>query len=211
MNHHVTIIDYGMGNLLSVYRALEHIGSSITMSSDPAVIKKAKRLILPGVGAFGDGMAGLKKRGLVDVILEQSLNDIPLLGICLGAQMLLDTSEEFGRHNGLGLIPGEVRAIPVTNTDNQPLRIPNVGWSDLHTAHNHPLLDALPANSAMYFVHSYQCQLRDSSSLIGHCDFGGHSITAMFGHEQITGCQFHPEKSGAAGLHILRNFIEGKT
>ena len=208
MNHHVTIIDYGMGNLLSVYRALEHIGSSITMSSDPAVIKKAKRLILPGVGAFGDGMAGLKKRGLVDVILEQSLNDIPLLGICLGAQMLLDTSEEFGRHSGLGLIPGEVRAIPATNIDNQPLRVPNVGWADLHTEKDHPLLDALPAKSAMYFVHSYQCQLRDSSNLISHCDFGGHSITAMFGNEHITGCQFHPEKSGTAGIHILRNFVE---
>lgn len=208
MNNHVTIIDYGMGNLLSVYRALEHIGSSITMSSDPAAIKKARRLILPGVGAFGDGMAGLKKRGLVDVILEQSLSGIPLLGICLGAQMLLDTSDEFGRHSGLGLIPGEVRAIPVTNTDNQPLRVPHIGWADLNTANSHPLLDALPARSAMYFVHSYQCHLRDNSNLISHCDFGGHSLTAMFGHEQITGCQFHPEKSGPAGLHILRNFVE---
>jgi glutamine amidotransferase len=208
MNQQATIIDYGMGNLLSVYRALEHIGSSITVSSDPAVIKKAKRLVLPGVGAFGDGMAELKKRGLIDVILERSLNGTPLLGICLGAQMLLDASEEFGQHNGLGLIPGEVRAIPTTNTDNQPLRVPNVGWADLHTTNNHPLLDALPTKSAMYFVHSYQCQLRDSRNLISHCDFGGHAITAMFGHEHITGCQFHPEKSGAAGLHILRNFVE---
>jgi len=208
MSTGVTVIDYGMGNLLSVCRALEHVGTDVTLSSDPDVIMQATRLVLPGVGAFGDGMKELGRRGLIEPIRKRASDNTPLLGICLGAQMLLDSGEEFGHHQGLGLIHGEVRTIPITNTSGQPLKVPHVGWSDLHVDKSHPLLETLPPESAVYFVHSFQCLPQDKQDLIGHCDLGGHAITAMISHGQITGCQFHPEKSGPVGLHILRNFLE---
>lgn len=204
----VTIIDYGMGNLLSVCRALEYVGATVTLSSDPEDIQRASRLVLPGVGAFGDGMAELKRRGLIEPIVQRTGDGVPLLGICLGAQMLLDASEEFGRHQGLGLIHGEVRAVPTTGTNGQALKVPHVGWADLVYEDEHPFLKDIPANSAVYFVHSFQCHPSDDHDLIGHCDFGGHRLSAIIGHGQIIGCQFHPEKSGPVGLCILKNFME---
>jgi glutamine amidotransferase len=208
MSAGVTVIDYGMGNLLSVCRALEHVGADVTLSGDPEIILQSERLVLPGVGAFGDGMAELERRQLIEPIRKRTADNTPLLGICLGAQMLLDNSEEFGNHNGLELIHGQVRAIPTTDTSGQPLKVPHVGWSDLHIDQPHPLLEGLPPESAVYFVHSFQCLPQDKRDLIGHCNLGGHAITAMISHGRITGCQFHPEKSGPVGLHILRNFLE---
>ena len=211
MKPQVTVIDYGMGNLLSVCRALEHIGAAVTLSSDPSIIRQAQRLLLPGVGAFADGMAELGQRKLIAPIQQCADADVPLLGICLGAQMLLDASEEFGQHRGLGFIGGDVRAIPTTDTSGQPIKVPHVGWADLHSDHHHPLLSGLPVDSAVYFVHSYQCHLQDSNDLISHCDVGGHQLTAIIGRDNISGCQFHPEKSGPVGLQILRNFLEQST
>lgn len=203
----VTVIDYGMGNLLSVCRALEHVGATVTLSSDPDDIARAERLLLSGVGAFGNGMAELDRRGLIEPIRRRAAAGTPLLGICLGAQMLLDSSEEFGEHRGLGLIPGEVRAIPTQDTEGHPLKVPHVGWADLYGVRPHPLLDGVASETAVYFVHSYQCHPRDSDHLISHCDFGGHRLNAMIGYGNITGCQFHPEKSGPTGLRILSNFL----
>ncbi|ALP52644.1 hypothetical protein Tel_05500 [Candidatus Tenderia electrophaga] len=208
MKPEVTVIDYGVGNLLSVCRALEHLGAAVTLSDSPTTIQQAQRLLLPGVGAFGDGMAGLHERRLVEPIRHAIDNGTPLLGICLGAQLLLDCSEEFGEHRGLGLIPGEVRAIPSSDGDGRPLKVPHVGWADLHSECGHPLLQGLPAASAVYFVHSYQCRPSDQRDLIGYCDFGGHRLTAMIGHGRVIGCQFHPEKSGPVGLQFLHNFLE---
>lgn len=207
MGSKVTVIDYGMGNLLSVCRALEHLGAEVTLSHEPDVIVQADKLILPGVGAFGDGMNELNKRGLSDVLRDKANDGTPILGICLGAQMLLDSSEEFGSHQGLGLIPGRVLAIPTTDTEGRPLKVPHVGWSDLDTDHNHPLLKGIPTPSAVYFVHSFQCHPNDENDLITHCLLGGHKITAMVAHANIAGCQFHPEKSGPVGLRILANFL----
>jgi glutamine amidotransferase len=204
----VTVIDYGMGNLLSVCRALEHVGATVTLSSNPEDIQQASRLVLPGVGAFGDGMAELQRRGLIEPIQQRVRDGIPLLGICLGAQMLLDVSEEFGEHQGLGLIHGEVRAVPATGIDGQALKVPHVGWANLGFDREHPLFKDIPLNSAVYFVHSFQCRPSDDHDLIGHCDFGGHRLSAMIGHGQISGCQFHPEKSGPVGLCMLKNFLE---
>jgi glutamine amidotransferase len=208
MSQPVTVIDYGMGNLLSVCRALEHIGADVTLSSDPNVIQQARRLILPGVGAFGDGMKELQQRSLIEPIQQCAAQGTPLLGICLGAQMLLESSEEFGQHQGLGLIPGEVHAIPTSDSEDKPLKVPHVGWADLHHDGEHPLLQAVPDGSAVYFVHSYQCHPRKPHDLIAHCELGGHRLTAMVGNDHIMGCQFHPEKSGPVGLHILHNFLE---
>lgn len=207
MTPRVTVIDYGMGNLLSVCRALEHVGATVTLSSDPNDIARAERLLLSGVGAFGNGMAELDRRGLIEPIRRRAAEGTPLLGICLGAQMLLDSSEEFGEHRGLGLIPGEVRAIPTRDTEGQPLKVPHVGWADLHGVRPHPLLVGLAAEAAVYFVHSYQCHPRDGHNLISYCDFGGHRLNAMIALGHITGCQFHPEKSGPTGLRILSNFL----
>ena len=204
----VTIIDYGMGNLLSVCRAFEHVGATVILSSNPEDIRQTTHLVLPGVGAFGDGMAELKRRGLIEPIKQCTHDGIPLLGICLGAQMLLDVSEEFGSHQGLGLIHGEVRAVPPTGINGPALKVPHVGWADLESEHNHPLLIGLPAHSAVYFVHSFQGHPSDEHDLIGYCDFGGHRLSAIIGHGQVTGCQFHPEKSGPVGLGILKNFLE---
>jgi len=205
----VTVIDYGMGNLLSVCRALEHLGATVTLSGDPLTVEGAERLVLPGVGAFGDGMAELRQRGLVEVLRDRAGAGTPLLGICLGAQMLLDGSEEFGDHAGLGLIPGRVRALPASDTAGRPLKIPHVGWADLHGDRPHPLLAGIPDGSAVYFVHSFQCHPADREHLLAHCRLGDRPVTAMVARDNVSGCQFHPEKSGPVGLQILANFLAG--
>lgn len=207
----VTVIDYGMGNLLSVCRALEHLGADVILSQAGDTIADAQRLILPGVGAFGDGMAELGKRRLIAPLRRAADAGTPLLGICLGAQMLLDGSEEFGEHPGLGLIPGAVRAIPDHGRDGQPLKVPHMGWAELlPTAQGlaHPLLAGIRAGSSVYFVHSYQAHTQDPADVVARCDHGGNTLTAMIAHANIYGCQFHPEKSGPVGLRLLKNFLE---
>jgi glutamine amidotransferase len=209
----VTVIDYGVGNLLSVQRGFEHCGARVTVTSDPEVILGADRLVLPGVGAFRDAMQELEVRGLTSVIRAYAASGKPLFGICLGMQMLLSESEEFGITQGLGLIPGRVVPVPTKTTTGVPQKIPHIGWSALHPAHESwsgTQFDEIQAGSAVYFVHSYMAQTKDDAHRLVDCVYGGHHIPAVIGSGNVLGCQFHPEKSGEVGLSILRAFCGGK-
>jgi imidazole glycerol-phosphate synthase subunit HisH len=207
----VTVIDYGIGNLFSVARALERCGAEVRLSSDPEQIIAAERLVLPGVGAFEDGMRGLRDRGLVQSIRRYAAADRPLLGICLGMQMLASVSEEFGMHEGLDLIPGRVVPVQKTKTDGTAQKIPHIGWSAIQPAPGanwaSTPLAGIDSGTSVYLVHSYQVAVSDSAALLAVCDYGGHAVTAAIHAGRITGCQFHPEKSGDAGLAVLRSFL----
>jgi glutamine amidotransferase len=208
----VTVIDYGMGNLLSVFRALEHCGAEVLITSDPERVKHAERLVLPGVGAFADGMDGLNKRGLIEAIKEFARAERPFLGICLGMQMMLESSEEFGNHDGLGLVLGRVVAIPLTGTDSQPHKIPHIGWNKLikpsaDTTWENTILAGLNSGVFAYFVHSFTAVPRHVENRLADCDYNGRVLSAVIRSGPYYGCQFHPEKSGEVGLEILHNFI----
>jgi glutamine amidotransferase len=208
----VAVIDYGVGNLLSVRRALEHCGASVTVTSEHEAILRASRVVLPGVGAFGNAMGELQQRGLDQVAREVAARGVPLLGICLGMQMLLEASEEFGITRGLDLIPGRVVALSTSSADGAPLRIPHVGWNALWPARGREswdgtcLADLRPAE-AVYFVHSFAARPSDPRHRLADCRYGGREIAAVIARENIVGCQFHPEKSGEAGLKLLRGFL----
>jgi glutamine amidotransferase len=207
----IHVIDYGVGNLLSVRRGLEHCGATVIQTSDAETILAAKRVVLPGVGAYANGMAALDALGLFDVIRELAHRGIPLLGICLGMQLLLDESDEFGLTRGLGLIPGRVVNVPEHSVMGEALKIPHIGWNELLPAtpdrgwHGTVLADTR-AGDAAYFVHSFMAVPAAPEHRIADCEYGGIRIPAVIGHGQITGCQFHPEKSGEVGLKILRRF-----
>jgi imidazole glycerol-phosphate synthase subunit HisH len=212
----ITVVDYGIGNVYSVQHALEHCGADVVLTSDPAVIAAADRLVLPGVGAFADGMKGLRDRALVEPIKRFVATGRPLLGICLGMQMLGTVSEEFGEHQGLGIIPGRVVPVPTTTTGGQRLKIPHIGWTVLQQPAtgaawpgNWPgtVLDDTPAGTAVYLVHSYHLLPDDKSHLLADCGYGGHRVTASVRSGNVFGCQFHPEKSGPAGLAMLAAFL----
>lgn len=211
-NNKVAVIDYGMGNLLSVCRALQHLGAEVELTANPADIPSASKLVLPGVGAFGDGMQALRERGLDQALLKAASHGVPLLGICLGAQMLLESSEEFGRHEGLGLVPGRVLSIPHQDAAGHRLKVPHMGWADLKPANgqtfDNPLLDTTATDSAVYFVHSFQAHPDQPGDLAAVCDYAGNRLTAMVSRGNVFGCQFHPEKSGPVGLRILDRFLE---
>ena len=208
----VAVIDYGVGNLLSVRRGLERVGASVAVTSDFDAIRSAPRVVLPGVGAFADGMAALRGAGLDDVVREVAAKGTPLLGICLGMQMLLDTSEEFGEHAGLGLIPGRVVTVPGVSGDDEPQKIPHIGWNALTVPegredwHDTVLEDLTPGES-VYFVHSYMADPVAASDRMADCLYGGRRVSAAIGRENVSGCQFHPEKSGDVGLKVLRRFM----
>jgi len=208
----VTVIDYGVGNILSVQRGLEHCGGIVTLTSDPHKILSSKRVVLPGVGAFGNAMQALERLGLVTVIQELAHRQTPLLGICLGMQLLLDESEEFGSTTGLGLIPGCVIPIPSQTISGDIQKIPHIGWNALQISNkldnwNGSILQDTHQGEETYFVHSFMAAPLDSSHRIAECEYGGHKIPAVIGRDKIMGCQFHPEKSGEVGLKILRRFI----
>lgn len=210
----VTVIDYGAGNLLSVQRGLEHCGARVVVSADPDEIVTAKRVVLPGVGAFGSAMQELERLGLVAAIQELGHRQTPLLGICLGMQLLLDESEEFGSSAGLGLIPGRVVPVPTKTLSGALQKIPYIGWNALQpsvlaTDWSETLLADNKPGDAAYFVHSFMAVPTAAEHRIAECLSGGHRIAAAIGRGQITGCQFHPEKSGEVGLKILRRFIFG--
>jgi glutamine amidotransferase len=207
----VTVIDYGVGNLLSVQRGLEHCGAKVTLTADPEQILSAKRVVLPGVGAFENAMMALDALNLVGVIKEVGRRETPLLGICLGMQLLLDESDEFGITAGLGLIPGRVIAVPVQSTLGDAQKVPHIGWNALLPSStridwNGTLLQDNRPGDASYFVHSFMAVPTDPVHRIADCVYGGHKIPAVIGRDRITGCQFHPEKSGEVGLKILRRF-----
>ena len=208
----IVVIDYGVGNIYSLSRALEKCGSAKYMiSSDINEIKNADKIILPGVGAFEDGMNGLKSRNLIDVIIKHALDKKPLLGICLGMQLLTTSSEEFGVHAGLGLIPGRVKRMSDFSLKGNKRKIPSVGWSELtyEMSNNNvqSLFKGIPNEASVYFVHSYQVLPDSNENLMASYDFEGDKIAAVINAKNIYGVQFHPEKSGHAGLKILSNFI----
>lgn len=199
----ISIIDYGMGNLQSVRNALERVGCEIHISGDPVSLSDADAFILPGVGAFGEAMSNLHKRKLVEPLRRAVLdNGKPLLGICLGMQLLADSSDERGKYQGLSLIPGQVRTIPVSTG----LRLPHIGWNDLSIRIRAPLFRNLPDKSAFYFVHSYRFEC-DSAYISATTDYGV-DITAAVQRDRIFGVQFHPERSQRKGLRLLRNFVD---
>lgn len=208
----ITIVDYGVGNLLSARRAFEHEGAQVTSTGTAEGVLAADRLVLPGVGAFGDCVAALGRRGLIDPIRRYAATGKPLLGICVGMQMLFDASEEFGLHPGLGLLGGRVALIPQTDVDGGPLRIPHIGWAPLERAEasqatgQRLIKDELFGRS-VYFVHSFAARADTPSDVAAICRFGGHAVTAAVQRDGIMGTQFHPEKSGKAGLSIIRRFI----
>lgn len=207
----VVVIDYGVGNLLSVQRGLEHCGARVVLTSNPEKILSAKRVVLPGVGAFANAMIALNNLGLVEVIRELSRLETPLLGICLGMQLLLDESYEFGLTKGLGLIPGRVIPVPDITVSGEAQKIPHIGWNSLQHSNKdadwrNTLLKDINQGDAVYFVHSFMADTQSSSHRIADCLYGGHQISAMIGKDNIVGCQFHPEKSGEVGLKILRRF-----
>ena len=209
MKMQVTIVDYGVGNLFSVRRALEHCGAEVTISADPQVIETSARLVLPGVGAFEDGMHGLQTCGLIEPIKRFAASGRPLLGICLGMQMLASVSHEFGSHEGLGLIPGQVEPLPIVIEDGRPLKIPHIAWEVVEAAH-HPqgsLIEGMAAGAAVYLVHSFHVVPEDPMHVLATYRFGEQRITAAIRRNNIFGCQFHPEKSGPVGLQMLSAFI----
>ncbi len=198
------IIDYGVGNLFSLVCSFGAVGAEAVLTSDPEVIKTADRLVLPGVGAFRDAAAKLRESGLWDLVIQQASDGKPLLGICLGMQLLLDKSLEFGEYEGLGLIPGVVRAM----TDIVPagLKIPQMGWNKLIMTGSSPVFENTPEGTYMYFVHSYYCDA--PKEYVSAVTEYGALVTAALHRDNIYGCQFHPEKSGEAGLRILQAFCE---
>ena len=208
----VTVIDYGIGNLLSVQRALNHCGANVCVSSDTKTLARADRLILPGVGAFGDGMKSIANLGITEIIRDFADNNRPLLGICLGMQMLMDKSYEFGTHAGLGLITGNVVEIPKLGVDGNPHNIPHMGWANIYPSRNddwgNPLLNSIKVGSAFYFVHSFYAELKDEKYCAAKCDYDGISMPAIVAKDHVYGCQFHPEKSGAVGLNVLKSFLK---
>jgi glutamine amidotransferase len=210
--HEVVVIDYGVGNLLSVSRGLEHCGAKVEVTADPKTILSAARVILPGVGAFADAMAEFRRLGLDDVVLEVVSRGTPFLGICIGMQMLLDESEEFGVTTGLGLIPGRVVPVPSSSTDDHTLKIPHIGWNSLLLSNDQEswegtVLREIKVGEEAYFVHSFMAVPNNPTHRIAECIYGTTSVSATIGRDNIIGCQFHPEKSGEIGLKVLRGFL----
>ena len=199
----IAIIDYGMGNLHSVKNALDHLGIENVISSDIEVIQKADKLILPGVGAFYDCMENLRSKGLIEVILERVQAGIPLLGICLGMQVLFEDGYEVKHVKGLGLLKGSV-----TLMEDPKVKIPHIGWNALNFNHQTSLQNYLPKTPFVYFVHSYRATQLDDANLIAYANYGSLRIPALVQKGNVVGAQFHPEKSAKDGLAILKWFEE---
>lgn len=200
----IAIIDYGVGNLFSLCSSFKAIGADICVTGDEEVIKSADKIILPGVGAFRDAAEKLTALGLDKVVKEQAALGKPIMGICLGMQMLFEKSYEYGEYEGLGLLKGQVIGMDGTIPEN--LKIPHIGWNALHFKGENPLFKYIKEGDCVYFVHSYYADNCDES-LIATCEYGK-EITAAVAKGNVFGCQFHPEKSGAVGLKILKAFCE---
>ncbi len=200
----IAVIDYGVGNLFSLCSSLDMIGAESVVTSSPDVIRSADKLILPGVGAFRDAAEKLAASGLREVVIEEARRGKPILGICLGMQMLFEKSYEYGEYEGLGLIRGEV--VGMDGTIPEGLKIPHIGWNSLCVKSSHPIFKYIKDGDFVYFVHSYYATGCDDS-LLATTDYGK-EITAAVARGNVTGTQFHPEKSGEVGLSILRAFSE---
>lgn len=213
MTKKITITDYGVGNLLNVVRAFQHCGADVHVTEDPMEIASAERLVVPGVGAFQDSINELTSRGFADEVKRYAQLARPLLGICVGMQMLFEASEEFGEHQGLGILPGRVKAVPKLSTEGLPQRVPHIGWNHLvppATGRNWNgtfLQSFEDARPAVYFVHSFAAQPTEESDRLADCLYGGHRICAAVKRENVMATQFHPERSGEIGLAMVRGFL----
>ena len=203
----IAIIDYDAGNLKSVEKAFSALGEEILVTRDREEILQADGIVLPGVGAFGDAMNKLYDYGLVSVIQEAAARDIPLLGICLGLQLLFESSQESPGIQGLSLLPGHVKLIPRKSSDGSIRKIPHMGWNSLKITPGSRLLKGLPDQPYVYFVHSYYLEAEEERDVAASTEYGVH-IHAAVEHGSLFACQFHPEKSSSTGLQILKNYIE---
>ncbi len=201
----IGIVDYNMGNLASVKNAFRLLGHDVVVESDPGRLGSYEKIVLPGVGAFGDAMEHLRERGMDQALHAYAQTGKPMLGICLGMQLLFERSSEFGMHQGLGLIAGEVQAFDTSRFEH-PLKVPHMGWNRMFTK-EHPLFNGLDAAHYLYFVHSYHVVCANADESIGESEYG-YRFTSAVAHENIMGIQPHPEKSHKNGLAILKNFIE---
>lgn len=202
----VTIVDYGLSNLLSVKRAIEECGEEVLITNNYHDVLKAKKIVLPGVGAFKDGMDGLRKFSLDKAIIETTNKEIPTLAICLGMQMLLECSEENGCYDGLGLIRGAVKRIDLLDRSCVQVKLPHIGWEKIHLTEKSKI-DNYFEQKEFYFVHSYEAITARKENTYATFNYGGRDICAIVGKNNLIGCQFHPEKSGEVGLQLLRKFI----
>ncbi len=201
----VAIIDYNMGNLDSVARAVEECGGKPLITCQYSDLEKAERFILPGVGSFADGMKHIRERGLDEILTEQVIDKkIPFLGICLGMQLLADVGTEGGKTKGLGWIPGTIEKLVSTT---QWERIPHIGWNSVEYSSTTPLFKNIPSGTDYYFVHSYHFVCRDNSHIVAETPYAG-KFTSVVGREHIFGVQFHPEKSQKVGFKVLKNFLD---
>ena len=199
----LAIVDYGVGNLFSLKSSFAAIGAEAVVTGDPEVLRAADKIVLPGVGAFGDAAKKLRESGIADVVIAEARKGKPLLGICLGMQLLFDKSYEYGEHAGLGLIPGAVR--PIADVIPADYKIPHIGWNALKLKDN-PLWKYIKAGDHVYFVHSFYAA-DCAEAVIATAEYGA-ELTAAVAKGNVLGCQFHPEKSGGVGLNILRAFCE---
>lgn len=202
----IAIIDYGVGNLFSLSGSLDYLGLENKITGDPAELRRAERIILPGVGAFGDAAAKLRDTGLVELICQEAANGKPLLGICLGMQLLLEKSYEYGEHEGLGLIPGRICALQADLDPAEGLKVPHIGWNSLDIRRREPLFKYVNQGDYVYYVHSYYAKDCEADTLA--TSRYGVDVTGAVGKGSVYGTQFHPEKSGQVGLKILQAFSE---
>lgn len=204
----VAIVDYGLGNLFSVLHACRHVGMKAKLTSSRSEILDARAVILPGVGAFGDAMATLRRLDLVEALRDIAAEGTPFLGICLGLQLLMSESHEFGLHQGLGIIPGEVVRLQTSQTDGRTLKVPQVGWNAIQGGPwENTLLKGLTNGEAMYFVHSFYVKPAESEVVLSRTRYGPTEFCSSLGRGNLFACQFHPERSGPAGLRIYENLL----
>ncbi len=214
MSAKTIVVDYGIGNVFSVCNAIRHVGGEAELTGNLEAIRRADRVILPGVGAFARAMDALKAKGIAAALGDFVATGRPFLGVCIGMQVLMERSHEFGTHAGLGFVPGEVRRIPDTAPDGSHLRVPHIGWAPLLADgdpvswRNTPLGATEPGGRAVYFVHSYHCVPDDPGHRIAHASYGGAEISAAIRRDNIVGVQFHPERSSETGQRILKAFLE---
>lgn len=216
----VVIADYGMGNLFSIERAVRYVGGKCEITDNPVKIARADRLILPGVGAFGEGMRQLKENGMVDAIYEFVQKGRPMLGICLGMQLLLSESCEFGVHKGLELIQGKVVPLTESKSGNRVLKIPHIGWNQINAPvirnlligdnsdmWKGTILNGLKPGTHFYFVHSFRCMPEDPERIIAETVYGEDRFCSVVNKDNVWGCQFHPERSGEKGLQVYKQYV----
>lgn len=203
----ITIVDYGVGNLRSLIRAFEHFGANVTISEDPGELAKSAAIILPGDGTFKAGIEGLKVRRLTGAVRDAAISKRPVLGICLGAQILMSEGFEFGNYKGLNLISGHVVKLP-----NSGEKIPHIGWNRLikpmGRSWDNTILAGVKPASFVYFIHSYIMEPKNNKDILANTIYGGDTFASTIARENVYGCQFHPEKSGETGLLIIKNFID---